>query len=98
MIPFCECGCEIEVTRSKLSPYDWNKYISGHNTRGYKFGPHSEETKNKIAEAAKRQFSVSGSTKVQSLLAKKQWQDPKFHKSQTKILKDYWRLLGQPRK
>jgi len=29
--PLCRCGCGRYVTRSKLSPYGWNKYLHGHN-------------------------------------------------------------------
>lgn len=36
--PLCYCGCGNEVTRSKVKPHNWNKYISGHNSRVYNPG------------------------------------------------------------
>jgi len=31
--PLCACGCSGEVARSKLLPYNWNKFVLGHNVR-----------------------------------------------------------------
>jgi len=47
-IPLCACGCGQKVKKSKIKPYNWNKFIHGHNAkgqsnRGYK---HTEEAKN----------------------------------------------------
>jgi len=35
--PLCACGCGEKVTRSKLSPYIWNKFITGHNNKNKRF-------------------------------------------------------------
>ena len=32
--PICACDCGLPVTRSKLPPYNWNNFISGHNSIG----------------------------------------------------------------
>ena len=32
--PLCKCGCEKPVTRSKLYPFGWNKYIHNHHPNG----------------------------------------------------------------
>ena len=38
-LPLCACGCGNYTKRSKLSPYNWNKYLNGHNKQnlGKKF-------------------------------------------------------------
>lgn len=48
--PICKCGCGKSVTRSKLYPHNWNKFIHGHNKNrlGIK---HSEETTKKISKS-----------------------------------------------
>jgi len=35
--PLCACGCGQPVTKSKLSPYDWNKYLNGHYLRDLEY-------------------------------------------------------------
>ena len=32
--PLCACGCGKRVKKSKLYPYNWNKFINGHGRRG----------------------------------------------------------------
>jgi len=49
--PKCACGCGNFVSRSKLSPYDWNKYYKSEHAR---IGKHiSEDHKKKISLANK---------------------------------------------
>jgi hypothetical protein len=36
-IPLCACGCGERVKRSKSKPYNWNKFITGHNAKTEQF-------------------------------------------------------------
>jgi len=45
----CECGCGQEVTRGKLYPHKWNRFVHGHNGRCI-----TEETRKKLSDAGKR--------------------------------------------
>jgi len=52
--PLCKCGCGNPVTRSKLSPYGWNKYINGHQAlTGFLGKHHTAESKAKMSKARK---------------------------------------------
>jgi hypothetical protein len=31
--PKCACGCDCPVSRSKLPPHGWNRFVTGHNRR-----------------------------------------------------------------
>jgi hypothetical protein len=43
---FCECGCGGEVTRSKLAPHNWNRFISKHQKRTKKYWGIRDELQN----------------------------------------------------
>lgn len=49
----CECGCGRLVTRSKVKPYDWNRFIYGHSRKNKHFSS-SIEVNNKISCSVKK--------------------------------------------
>lgn len=64
----CECGCGDFVSRSKLPPHKWNKYILGHHRRGEKV-TQSHETKLKISKTLTgRKLSIEHTKNISKAL------------------------------